>query len=86
MLNAVERTQGRRVFWVFIAAGYGLWALDQWIYVYYSYNSGSNFIDRDRAFAFSQHFQGAPLDDLPGSANIGALKVFARRTCGNKNQ
>jgi hypothetical protein len=35
MLNAVERTQGRRVFWVFIAAGYGLWALDQWIYVYY---------------------------------------------------
>jgi len=58
----------------------------QWIYVYYSYNSGSNFIDRDRAFAFSQHFQGAPLDDLPGSANIGALKVFARRTCGNKNQ
>ncbi len=35
ILNAVERTQGRRVFWVFIAVGYGLWALDQWLYVYY---------------------------------------------------
>jgi len=34
--NAIERTQGRRVFWVFIAVGYGLWALDQWIYVYYA--------------------------------------------------
>jgi hypothetical protein len=35
ILNAVQRTQGRRVFWVFIATGYGLWALDQWIYIYY---------------------------------------------------
>jgi len=35
ILNAVERTQGRRVFWVFIAAGYGLWSLDQWVYIYY---------------------------------------------------
>lgn len=34
-LNAVERTQGRRLFWVFIAAGYGLWLLDQWVYMYY---------------------------------------------------
>lgn len=33
--NAVRRTQGRRFFWVFIAAGYGLWTLDQWIYIYY---------------------------------------------------
>jgi hypothetical protein len=33
--NAVERTQGRRLFWVFIAGGYGLWSLDQWIYMYY---------------------------------------------------
>src|SRR5580698_6842487 len=37
ILNAVERTQGRRVFWMFIAVGYGLWALDQWLYVYYGF-------------------------------------------------
>src|SRR5580698_7170462 len=37
ILNAVERTQGRRVFWVFMAVGYGLWALDQWLYVYYGF-------------------------------------------------
>jgi hypothetical protein len=34
-LNAVERTQGRRLFWAFLAGGYGLWSLDQWLYVYY---------------------------------------------------
>jgi len=34
-MNAVEKVQGRRPFWVFIAGGYGLWSLDQWIYVYY---------------------------------------------------
>ena len=28
-LNAVERTQGRRMFWAFIAGGYALWSLDQ---------------------------------------------------------
>jgi hypothetical protein len=33
--NAIERTLGRRVFWVFIAVGYGLWALDQWLFVFY---------------------------------------------------
>ncbi len=36
IVNAVERTQGRRVFWVFLAAGYGLWSLDQWIYIHYA--------------------------------------------------
>lgn len=35
ILNAVQNTQGNRTFWVFIAAGTGLWLLDQWIYVYY---------------------------------------------------
>lgn len=35
ILNAVEKTQGRRSFWVFIAIGYGLWSLDQWLYIYY---------------------------------------------------
>jgi hypothetical protein len=37
IVNAVQRTQGRRVFWVFIAVGYGLWSLDQWLYVYYGF-------------------------------------------------
>jgi hypothetical protein len=37
ILNAVDRTQGRRVFWAFIAVGYGLWALDQWLYIYYGF-------------------------------------------------
>jgi hypothetical protein len=34
-LNAVEKVHRRRLFWTFIAGGYGLWSLDQWIYVYY---------------------------------------------------
>jgi signal transduction histidine kinase len=35
ILNATQKTQGSRSFWVFIAAGTGLWALDQWLYLYY---------------------------------------------------
>lgn len=35
ILNAVERTLERRPFWVFISIGYGLWSLDQWLYIYY---------------------------------------------------
>ena len=35
ILNAVEKTLGRRPFWVFISIGYGLWSLDQWLYIYY---------------------------------------------------
>jgi hypothetical protein len=35
ILNAAERTLERRTFWVFIAIGYGLWSLDQWLYIYY---------------------------------------------------
>jgi hypothetical protein len=31
ILNAVEKTLGRRPFWVFISIGYGLWSLDQWL-------------------------------------------------------
>jgi len=33
--NAIENTLGSRPFWVFLAIGTGLWALGQWIYVYY---------------------------------------------------
>lgn len=35
--NAVQNTQGNRPFWVFLAVGYGLWALDQWIFLYYQF-------------------------------------------------
>jgi PAS domain S-box-containing protein len=34
--NAVQQTQGNRPFWVFLALGYGLWALDEWLYLYYT--------------------------------------------------
>ncbi|HET6179057.1 MAG TPA: PAS domain-containing protein [Candidatus Sulfotelmatobacter sp.] len=33
--NAMQNTLGSRPFWVFLAIGYGLWALDEWIYLYY---------------------------------------------------
>src|SRR5450631_290558 len=33
--NAVQNIQGNRPFWVFLAAGTGLWSLDQVLYLYY---------------------------------------------------
>jgi PAS domain S-box-containing protein len=33
--NAVQNTLGSRPFWVFLAIADGLWALDQWLYLYY---------------------------------------------------
>jgi len=33
--NAVQSTLASRPFWSFLAIAYGLWALDQWLYVYY---------------------------------------------------
>ena len=33
--NGVQNTLGSRPFWVFLAIADGLWALDQWIYLYY---------------------------------------------------
>jgi hypothetical protein len=33
--NAAHRTLGSRPFWAFLAAGYGLWAVDRWLWVYY---------------------------------------------------
>jgi PAS domain S-box-containing protein len=34
-LNAQEKTQGSRAFWAFLAAGFALWAVDAWLWVYY---------------------------------------------------
>jgi PAS domain S-box-containing protein len=33
--NAAHRTLGSRALWAFLAAGYGLWAVDRWLWVYY---------------------------------------------------
>ena len=33
--NGIEDTLKGRPFWVFLAIGNGLWALDQWIFLYY---------------------------------------------------
>jgi hypothetical protein len=33
--NAVQQTDGSRFFWALMACGCGMWALDQWLYVYY---------------------------------------------------
>jgi PAS domain S-box-containing protein len=33
--NGIQNTLGTRLFWVFLAIGYGLWLLDQWLFLYY---------------------------------------------------
>src|SRR5271154_769724 len=33
--NAIQNTLGSRSFWVLLAIGYSLWALDQWIFFYH---------------------------------------------------
>ena len=33
--NAIQNRLGSRPFWVFLAIADGLWALDQWLYIYY---------------------------------------------------
>jgi hypothetical protein len=35
--NARKDTLRSRSFWVFLAMAYGLWALDQWIFLYYEF-------------------------------------------------
>jgi len=34
-VNALQRTLGQRPFWAFLAVGFGLWALDSWLWIYY---------------------------------------------------
>ena len=34
-VNALQRTLGQRAFWAFLAAGFALWALDSWFWIYY---------------------------------------------------
>jgi PAS domain S-box-containing protein len=35
--NGIQNTLGSRSFWVLLAIGYTLWALDQWIFVYHEF-------------------------------------------------
>jgi PAS domain S-box-containing protein len=35
--NAIRKTLGSRSFWVLLAFGYSLWALDQWIFLYHQF-------------------------------------------------
>jgi len=35
--NGIQNTLSKRPFWVFLSVAYGLWALDQWIYLYYQF-------------------------------------------------
>jgi PAS domain S-box-containing protein len=37
IFNAIQNTLGSRSFWVLLAIGYSLWALDQWIFVYHQF-------------------------------------------------
>ena len=37
VLNGVQNTLGSRPFWVFLAIAYSVWALDQWLFVYYEF-------------------------------------------------
>ncbi len=35
--NGIQNTLGSRPFWVLLALGYSLWALDQWIFLYHQF-------------------------------------------------
>ena len=37
IFNAVQNTLGCRSFWVLLAIGYSLWALDQWVFLYHQF-------------------------------------------------
>ena len=49
--NAIENTLGGRKFWTLLATGYGLWALDQWIFLYYEIGRRSDVPDNSIADA-----------------------------------
>jgi PAS domain S-box-containing protein len=36
--NGIQNRLGNRPFWVLLALGYGLWGLDQWIFLYYEFD------------------------------------------------
>ena len=50
-LNAVEKTLGIRTFWALLAAGFALWAVDAWLWVYYPTIRGQDIPDWSMADA-----------------------------------
>ncbi len=44
-MNALRKTLSHRPFWVLMALGFGLWALDQWLWVYYRVGLGRSVPD-----------------------------------------
>src|SRR6201999_2067562 len=47
--NAVQKTLDYRPFWIFLALGCGLWALDQWLFVYYDVGLHADIPDNSMA-------------------------------------
>ena len=47
--NAIENTQSNRPFWVLVSGAYGLWLLDQSIYLYYQFGAHTDVPDNSIA-------------------------------------
>jgi PAS domain S-box-containing protein len=47
--KAIAQPEGSRLFWALMACGYALWALDQWLYLYYVIGLGVDVPDRSIA-------------------------------------
>jgi PAS domain S-box-containing protein len=47
--NAVQRALRNRAFWLFLAIGFALWSLDQWVFVYYELGLHTDVPDRSMA-------------------------------------
>jgi PAS domain S-box-containing protein len=43
--KAIAQPEGSRLFWALMACGYALWALDQWLYLYYVIGLGTDVPD-----------------------------------------
>ena len=88
--NAIPQTDGSRFFWALMACGYGLWALDQWLYVYYVIGLGMDVPDSSiadpalflhvvpfmAALAIQPHLSRANKNFSRGSLNFFLLLFF----------
>lgn len=73
--NAIQNTLGSRSFWVFLAIGYALWLVDQWILVYYALGLHSEVPDNSIA---------DPLLFLHVVPFLAALAVFPHRNLSER--
>ena len=88
--NAIQRADGSRFFWALMACGYGLWALDQGLYVYYVIGLGIDVPDSSiadpalflhvvpfmAAVAIQPHLSRANKNFSRGSLNFFLLLFF----------